>query len=183
MLITLAIFILIISIYLFSTFYEVVFLNNAPFISSSNKKIKSALEEILQLEGLKNVYELGCGEAKFLRKLKKKKPELVCIGLEYNLIPYTLAKIKNLFLKNKLIIKKADIFNYDLSQADLIYCFLNPKSMQTLEPIIKKLNKLILVSNTFSLPQTKAYKQINFKNSSIFFYKIMASPSNHFMIK
>lgn len=164
--------IIIIALYLFYTFYKVVFLNNAPYINSSNRKINLAITEILQLNDIKNVYELGCGDAKFLRRLKRKKPELSCLGLEYNLIPYTIAKTKNIFLKNKITIKKANIFKYDLSQADLIYCYLNPKSMKLLQPIMKKLDNVILISNTFSLPETKAYKQINFKNTSLFFYKL-----------
>lgn len=158
--------------YLLYTFYKIVFLNNAPYINSSNKKIDLTIAEISKLTNLKTVYELGCGDAKFLRKLKKQKPELACLGLEYDLVPYLIAKFRNIFLKNKIEIKRADIFNYDLTKADLIYCYLNPKSMQTLQPIIAKLKNVVLISNTFSLPHTKSYKQIHFKNTSLFFYKI-----------
>jgi 16S rRNA A1518/A1519 N6-dimethyltransferase RsmA/KsgA/DIM1 with predicted DNA glycosylase/AP lyase activity len=164
--------VIILSAYLLFTFYKIVFLNNAPFINSSNKKINLTINETLGLENIQVVYELGCGEAKFLRKLKRKKPELICIGLEYNLIPYLLAHIKNFFLKKKIIIKRADIFNYNLSQADLIYCYLNPSSMEKLMPVFQNLNNTIIISNTFSLPNTKPYKQISFKNTSLFFYVI-----------
>ncbi len=58
--------------YLLYTFYKIVFLNNAPYINSSNKKIDLTIAEISKLTNLKTVYELGCGDAKFLRKLKNK---------------------------------------------------------------------------------------------------------------
>lgn len=106
MIIAISLIILIISFYLILTFYKIVFLHQAPFIQSSNKKIDLAILEILKLKDIKTVYELGCGDAKFLRRLKRRNPKLNCIGLEHNLFPYAIAKIQNIFLKHKIIIKK-----------------------------------------------------------------------------
>ncbi|MBD3359422.1 MAG: hypothetical protein GF365_01805 [Candidatus Buchananbacteria bacterium] len=140
---------LIILIFIFIEVYRVIFKGHAPYICSSNKLIKKIIKEI-NFKPNSVVYDLGCGDGRFLRQLKKHK-QIQGIGYEYFLMPYIIGQIYNLFSKNKVKIKLKNFFKADLSQADYVFCYLITDEMAKLEKKLKQELKpgALVISNTF----------------------------------
>jgi len=155
-----------------------VFKGNAPFLSSNKKLIKRIIDEIDFKDG-SVVYELGCGQATFLRELKKKK-NVIAIGFEYFLVPYLIAKILNIFSGQKIRIYYRDFFKANLGDADYIFCFLICDEMMRLEKKLQKELKkgALVISNTFSFKNWELQKAIivdsnkkNSLNNKIYIYQ------------
>ncbi|OGY41461.1 MAG: hypothetical protein A2Y82_00960 [Candidatus Buchananbacteria bacterium RBG_13_36_9] len=137
-----------------------VFKGNAPFLSSDRRLIKRIIEEIDFKDG-SVVYELGCGEAKFLRELSKKK-NIKAVGYEYFLIPYLMANILNFFSGQKIKIHYRDFFKANLQDADYVFCFLICDEMDRLEKKLQQelKSEAIVISNTFSFKNWQLQKII-----------------------
>jgi len=129
--------------------YKVVFIGNAPYVRSKKRLIARILKEINFKEGAK-VYDLGCGDGKFIRTLVQK-VAIKAVGYEYFFMPYLLARLFNFFQKDKVKFIYKDFFKANLEDADYIFCYLMPKEMERLEKkLLKELRPgTIVISNTF----------------------------------
>lgn len=155
-------------------FYNIVFRGFAPFISTGGLVIKKIMEELEIKDGAK-VYELGCGKAGFLSAAEKKNPKADFTGVEYSSMPYVMARMQLSLIKSKIKIIKQNFFETNLRDADIIYCFLNIKTMVELEKKFKAECKpgTIIVSYMFTLPNTPLLKKLDIsKNDKVYFYKI-----------
>jgi len=170
---------IIVMIFLVQETYRVIILGNAPYVPSSKKLIKKILEEVDFKTGGK-VYELGCGNAKFLRELVKKR-NVQAIGYEYFIIPFLQAKLSNFISKKKIKVFWQNFFKADLSQADYIFCFLMTKEMERLKEKLKKELKpgAIIISHAFTFKDWQPERIIALNeakhsalNNKIFIYKI-----------
>lgn len=139
--------------------YRVVFKNEAPYVRSRKKFINKVLQEINFKED-SLVFDLGCGNAKFLITLLKQK-KVKAIGYEYFIIPFIIAWARSLFYKN-LKVYHQDFFYADLSRADYVFCYLVPEQMDRLEEKLQKELKpgAIVISNTFSFKNWQKEKLI-----------------------
>ncbi|MBU1148601.1 class I SAM-dependent methyltransferase [Patescibacteria group bacterium] len=113
-------------------------LSAAPYVPTQGKDVK----RILQIAGLKPnqlVYDLGCGDGRFLVAAAKHF-KAKAIGIEMSVLPYLISRLKIQFLglNNKVKIKFADFYKVDLKKADVIVCFLTPQAMKKLSPKFKK---------------------------------------------
>ena len=170
---------LLVLIFWFSFFvmqaYNIIFKGYAPFISTKKSIIKKIISNI-ELENNAVICELGCGQAGFLHHMRKKFPNSKIIGYEYALLPFFLAKIQNWLKKSKLDIRRNDIFKVDLSETDLIYCFLSMKMMRLLKgKFLKELKQgTQIVSYQFKLSEFEPIKVVTGDKPSekIYFYKI-----------
>lgn len=151
---------LIILILIFIEAYRVIFKGHAPYICTSNKLIKRIIKEI-DFKPNSVVYDLGCGDGRFLRQLKKYK-QIQGIGYEYFIMPYMIGQIYNLFSKNKIKIKFKNFFKADLSQADYVFCYLITDEMAKLEKKLKQELKpgTLIISNTFKFKNWQPEKFI-----------------------
>ncbi len=136
-------------LFILQEFFRVVIRGNAPYVTSSKKFIRKIIDSVDFKEGAL-VYELGCGDARFLRELVKKH-NVQAIGYEYFLVPYLIARFFNFFSRNKVKIYFKDISKVDLSEADYIYCYLMVKQMDVLEKKLQQELKpgALVISNTF----------------------------------
>lgn len=158
-------------------FFGIAFGGYSPFFLTKRKVIKRIMAEI-KVEDGDSIYELGCGNAGFLRAVEKnfsKVKEL--IGIEKFLMPYLIGKIQTSFLKSRIKIIKNDIFNINLRDADIVYSFLNKPTMQKLkEKLIKECEAgTQVISYQFSLPGLTPERVIDLEENQkdkIFFYKI-----------
>jgi len=155
-------------------FYNIFFRGFAPFIATKRKIIKKIIDEI-EVKKSTKIYELGCGRAGFLRAVRKAYSEVELIGIEYAFFPYLIGQIQNAFTRSRLKIIKKNFFKVDLSEADVIYCYLNGKMMKELEEKFKKECKkgTMIISYTFPLHKTQPAKVMSVENSSdkVYFYK------------
>ena len=164
---------IIFAIFFLIQFYNIVFRGYAPFISSKRKIIEEIIAKLeLKEDGV--IYELGCGNAGFLRAARKKFPKAKLVGFEYSFLPYLIAQIQNSLSKSKIIIKKENIFKVDLSGADVLYCYLNLSTMKKLEDKIKAEGKrnLKIISYQFPLPTIKAEEILEDGKDKIYFYSL-----------
>ena len=150
--------------------------NSAPFFASNKKIINRVIDEIEMQPGM-TIYELGCGKAKFLKKLRKKYPEqnLKLVGIENFIFPLTLLKIQNRIFQYNIQIRDEDIFQTDISEADVIYCFLNVEAMKKLKPklLFQTKSGTKIISYQFSIPDTEPEKVIQHSpRNKIFIYQV-----------
>jgi SAM-dependent methyltransferase len=157
--------------------YKVIVWGYAPYIRTSKDLIKKIIQEVNFNENA-TVYELGCGDGRFLRELSKNK-NIRCIGYEYSPAPYLLSRMFNLLAKKKIKVYFKNFFKENLSDADYIFCYLIPGEMDALQSKFENELKsgTIIISNTFSIKKWQPLKVINlekrgFLSNKIYIYKI-----------
>ena len=151
-----------------------------PFVSSYGQIKEDILDEARKIlkaskKPLK-ITDLGCGSGALLIPLAKEFPEHQFIGLEWDIVPLTMGKIKAHSLKNIQFVK-GDYMKTDHSDMDLIMCYV---LKTTGEPLGKKLSKeikdtTIVISEMFPLYHLDEIKQIQSSiygiKEKIFIYK------------
>lgn len=156
-------------------FFNIIFRGYAPFISTKPRVVEKITAE-LELPPKAVVYELGCGRAPLLRALSQKYPEAQLVGIENEPVPYLIASIQTSLAKTNIQIKRKNLFNINLADADAVYCYLNPKMMDTLQKKFQDecKNGTIVISYQFPLPDLKPEKTIQAEDSPdrIYFYRI-----------
>jgi hypothetical protein len=116
---------------------------------------RKAREVLLSLVDQGTVYELGSGWGTLAAALSKK--NRVC-AFEMAWIPWIISVVqKRLRKAKKLSIERKDFFSENLSNADVVICYLYPGAMQKLGPKFERELKkgAIVLSNSFQLPGRK----------------------------
>ena len=163
-----------------------------PFIPTSDKIVKEMLDAVKfssfakaadDRRGNLNIYELGCGNGKMLFAIKKKcdKEGLKNVKIKgYELITPLVwwAKFWQKFLpktSNKVEIFSRDFYKQDLSDADIIFCYLFPHLMDKIScEIWSQLKKgTILVSHAFPMKEIPAKKVLKTAGTTIYVYEKM----------
>jgi len=159
------IIVLAILIFLLEEFFNLIFRGYAPFINSKNRALDEAVKQFQEL-GLPEkakIYELGCGQAGFLRRLEKSgKNKYILIGVEFMSSIYVLAKIQLTFLGSKIKLHNKNFLKMSLAGGDCFYCYLNESSMAKLSLKLSKEahSGTFLISNQFHLPGHEPIKEV-----------------------
>lgn len=147
-----------------------------PFIPVSKKDIKH-LTKVFNFKEKDIVYELGSGDGRVLIYLAKKY-KLNSVGIEINFLLYIWSKlkIKLLRLDKYIKIKRKNFFQENLKQADVVICYLMPKTMERLKEKFKQelKPKTKIISFSFPIPGWKPIlidKPIK-KDKTIYIYEI-----------
>lgn len=126
----------------------------APFVPTRQRDV----ERMLRLADLKTgqtVYDLGAGDGRFVVTAAKRYGA-VATGFEISVLPYLVAKwrLRRANLGSKAQMKFQDFFKLDLSEADVIVCFLTPNAMKKLGPkLARELRPgARVVSYAFTIP-------------------------------
>lgn len=154
-------------------FYNIVFRGFAPFISTKFNAILLILKE-LNLNGQEVVYELGAGKAGFLRAVEQKFNNTKLIGIEHSFWPYCLARMQTILSGSKIKLIKKNILNVNLKEANVIYCFLNVKTMELLEKKFKEECRpgTLIISYVFKLAGLEPEKVVKENKNNIYFYRM-----------
>lgn len=112
------------------------FLIGAPILFSPKKVVEEVLK-VVEFKKGENFYDLGMGSGRVM--IAADRLNLNVTGFELSPPIYWFAKL-NLFLNG---VKKSNLYlrnfyNQDLSQADIIFCFLTPPAMEKLKPKFEK---------------------------------------------
>ena len=129
---------LILIAFIFLAFFKIteILSTDAPFIPTSNEVIDNIIEN-LQLTKTSVLYDLGCGDARILKRAVELEPYINVVGIEIAFIPYLLAKFYT--RKHKRIkIRRENIFEANISDATHIFLYLYPKAVNKLIDNIKK---------------------------------------------
>lgn len=133
--------------------------NKVPYVPTP----RWAVEWMAKHVGLSEnavVYDLGCGDARVLRALKKAHPSIRAIGYEIAWWPYLLARWRS--RGTGVEIRHASYFHADLHDADLIFCFLLDAVMADTETLLRKQLKkgASVYSYGFRFPDWQASEEI-----------------------
>jgi SAM-dependent methyltransferase len=130
-------------------FFGFVLLRGAPYLPSLNRHIEAALD-LLNLAPGQTVYDLGCGDGRFLKAAARR--GLKAVGYELNPIMFAYSWLTTRRRKN-IRVYFGDFWNAELTDADAVYVFLLDKFMPKLDDKLKSSGKhLKLASHTFIIP-------------------------------
>lgn len=107
-----------------------------PFVPSK-KRVISRVLDLAKLKDGENVYDLGCGDGRFLMEAEKR-ARIKATGFEAAPIPYLLAYLLKWINRAKFRISMKNFFKTDLGMADVIFCYLGPETMAELAGKFKK---------------------------------------------
>lgn len=136
-------------------------------------KVKRKLLETLPKEDFKKIYELGSGWGTLAKPLAERYQKAHVIGLEISWVPYLFSLLKQ---TANLKFLRQDFFTCDLSEADLVVCYLYPDAMRRLaKKFDAELGKeTVVISHTFAIPGKKPEKTLIVDDlyvTKIYFYR------------
>ncbi|MDB5260663.1 MAG: putative methyltransferase [Candidatus Nomurabacteria bacterium] len=102
---------------------------DAPFVPVNSSVLKKIVES-LELEPGSVLYDLGCGDGRVLKEALKEVKGIQAIGIEKNILPFTLSKISLRKTSAKVIL--GNFLKTDISNATHIYLYLFPKIVNRL---------------------------------------------------
>lgn len=113
--------------------------SGAPWVPTFNKNLLASFK-LADIKARETVYDLGCGDGRWLTAAARLTGAKKIIGVEISLLPYVLAQVRRWLSPNRARIKVCwrNFYQLDLSGADVIYIFSLPKVMAKLEPKFKK---------------------------------------------
>lgn len=141
-----------------SVIVGLVMARGVPFVSTPRRKYRQILSAA-DLKPAEKIYDLGCGKSALL-VLAAKEFGAKGIGYELSLWPYLWSRFNIFISRANVEIRMKNFFKADLSDADVIYCYLFPEVMARLEPKFAKELKPTarVVSYSFKLPNTEPVK-------------------------
>lgn len=132
----------------------------ALFVSTHYSHITSFLNRVPMSRGQVFV-DLGCGDGRVLRAARANY-SVTALGFEVNPLAYLEARLLSLG-RSGIRIKWKDFWDADLSEADIVFCYLFPDVMgrlaNKLEQELK--NGARVISYNFPLPEWKPYSIVD----------------------
>jgi SAM-dependent methyltransferase len=145
--------------------YGAVLLFGAPYFPSLKPHMAAAFD-LLALKPGQTVYDLGCGDGRFLKQAAKKGYKAV--GYELNPFVFAYAWLTTRRYGRRVKVKYGNFWNADLSKADAVFVFLLDKYMPKLDEKLEGSGKHFkLASHTFKIPG----KKIIAKKYGVFLYQ------------
>ena len=147
-----------------------------PYVPTKMRVIKKVLS-LAQLKKGQKVYDLGCGDGRFLIEAYKK-ANVDATGFEMAPIPYLLAQLSKLVHKAKVTIQMKNFFKYNLKDADVIFCYLLPETLVDLrDKFLRECQKgTKIICHTFPIEGMTPVRVVAKNNKTgipnIYMYKI-----------
>ncbi|MFA5135202.1 MAG: hypothetical protein WC505_05485 [Patescibacteria group bacterium] len=142
---------------------------------------KRDIARIVALAGVREgevAYDLGSGDGRVLIALANNTKARLLVGYEISFLLYVWSVIRVRFLgfRKRIEVRYGDFLTRDLSQADVIFCFLTPMAMKKLDPKFRGELRpgTRIISYSFSLPgwEPEAVDRVGEKSIPIFKYRI-----------
>ena len=148
----------------------------APFIPTKKRDI----DRIIKLARFKKddlFLELGAGSGRVMLAIAQKQPEIEVSGIEIHPLLWLIITIRILFngLGNRVKVKLGSFYQQNLKEAEVIYCFLMPKTMEKLsKKFIRECKRgTRIISRVFPIPGWQARQISTAKNEpSVYLYII-----------
>lgn len=106
--------------------------SGAPWVPTWRRDVERFLK-LAQLQPDERFYDLGCGDGRLVRAAAD--AGAIATGFECSLLPYILAKLR---VGRRGSIRYADLWDADLKDANVVYCFLLPKVYPKLKERIER---------------------------------------------
>ena len=137
----------------------------APFVASPVSVVRKMLE-FVELKPRERLYDLGCGDGRIVI-MAAEEFGATGIGVDINkrLVQEARKKVKSLDMAERIEIVHGDLFDVDLSTADVVTMYLTtganekvrPKLEQELRPGAR------VVTHDFSIPSWKQARNLKFR--------------------
>jgi len=146
--------------------YGFVLLFGAPYFPSLKPHIKAALD-LLDLKEGDVVYDLGCGDGRFLKAAARQGCKAV--GYELNPFMFLYSWVTTRKYGRRVKVRFGNFWKADISEADAMFIFLLDKYMKQLDEKLSKEAKpgLKLASHTFKVPG----KKVSAQKYGVYLYK------------
>ena len=126
-------------------------LKGAPWVPTKMKKVRQMLS-LVDIQPNEILYDLGCGDGRFIITAARKY-NAKAVGIEISPLFYLWCQIviTILGLRRRVKIKYGNFFKYNLSEADVLICYLLQETNDKLEEkLLKELKPTArIISNTF----------------------------------
>lgn len=128
-----------------------------PWIPSSRAAVRQMLD-LAEVKPDELVYDLGCGDGRIIVTAARKY-HARAVGIELDPLRWLWCQIliTVLGLRDRVWIQFGDLFKHDLSEADVVICYLLPETTKILQgKLLEELQPgTRVVSNTFIFPGIK----------------------------
>jgi predicted RNA methylase len=126
-------------------------LKGAPWVPTRMKKVRQMLS-VIDIQPDELIYDLGCGDGRFIVSAVRKY-SAKAVGIEINLLLYLWCQllITILGLRRRIKIRYGNFFKRDLSDADIVVCYLLQETNDKLEEkLLQELKPTArVISNSF----------------------------------
>lgn len=131
----------------------------SPFVPS-NRRTLARMLEVAEIRPGQKIVDLGCGDGRIVFRAEKEFGA-VASGFEISIFVWSLAQINRIRKNAKSKIYRRDFFAADLSNVDIVFCYLLPEMMHKLSPKFKKELRpgAKIISAGFSLPGFRLLKK------------------------
>lgn len=161
----------------FSTLIGLFRARGVPFVTLRNKQLRD-IDKYVKLHSEDKLVDLGCGDGRVLRLFEKQGLKYLH-GYEVNLWAVVLSKIFNFFRRSKTEVYFKNFNKVDLSQYNVVFCYLLDFSLKRLRDKFDRELKpgAKIISYAFEVPEWREPEIIytndrNKKLGRIFIYKI-----------
>lgn len=111
-------------------------ITGAPFVPTPIKRVKKMLA-LAKIRPHEKVYDIGCGDGRMVY-LAAKDYNANAVGMELSPLVYLLAKMRHFFWRSKAKIYFTDFRFQNLSDANVIVCYLMPESLTRLQEKLER---------------------------------------------
>ena len=126
----------------------------APFVPTPLPRVRKMLE-LAKIKPGEKVYDLGCGDGRLVH-LAAKEHNAKAIGFELSPPIWLWAKITQPFWRSKAKIRFRNFYKQDISDANVIVCYLMPNTLRKFQKETNKLKKgTRIISYAFKIPNLK----------------------------
>lgn len=136
-------------------------IQGVPWVPSGRTTVKTMIQ-LAKLKRGEVVYDLGCGDARFLIQAEKLHG-IRGIGYENAPIPYLFGMVRKWLNRSKIDLRYENFFKTSLKNANVIFLYLGPDINRRLSSKIKKECKkgTRIVSHAFHLPGFTPIKTVS----------------------
>ena len=128
----------------------------APWWRTSDEKIRKALK-LANVKSSDTVYDLGSGDGRALI-IAAKEFNAKAVGIEIDPLRYFISTlmIRIIRVKDRVVVKRKNFFDEDLSSATIVFVYLVPKTLERLKPkFLKELKpgtRIVSIKYEIDLP-------------------------------
>lgn len=131
-------------------------------LPTSRRAVESIARIISEHKIAQNFYDLGCAHGALAVRIKRKFPALSVRAIDNSSVRIFFAKMRALLFRREVHFLRKNIFDVDLSDADIVYTYLWYDLMPPLEKKLQKELKhgAIVITNTSNFPNWKPIQTV-----------------------